>query len=385
MELCLVVEHACNLRCTYCYTGLKSSRPMTQATARAAARMALARSDGALSVTLFGGEPLLVPRILERVEAVVLEEVGRRGRPIELRWLVDTNATLVDAQSIDWLRRHPTAEVLVSMDGPAHVHDRHRVDPHGQGTHARVLENYRRLKDCGVRCQLVAVVTAATAPYLGESVAYLLGLAPLRLALQPHLRDNWTDEAISAFRQGALDAAGVWAESFRAQRPVVVEPLHTKVLSHLTEGAPLPARCQIATREFTVAPSGRIYPCAEMVGEDRDGELAVGHVEDGLSEGRIRALRARARATATSCATCALSPRCQYRCACRQLASSGRIGTLSPAFCEIETAWVDAADAAAERLTAENCRAFQRFYYELSWGYSPGAIPPERLTRRCGR
>ena len=114
-----------------------------------------------------------------------------------------------------------------------------------------------------------------------------------------------------------------------------------------------------------------------MVGEDRVGELAIGHVDQGLAESRIQVLRERAGAVAEVCAGCALRPRCQYRCACRQLASSGQLGQLSSAFCDIEEAWVDAADAAAEQLVAEGCLAFQRFYYEQPWAPSPGAVPPQ--------
>ena len=48
-ELTLMVNHACNLRCTYCYTGAKLHRPMSTQTACAAI-------DRAVSSLGIGGE-----------------------------------------------------------------------------------------------------------------------------------------------------------------------------------------------------------------------------------------------------------------------------------------------------------------------------------------
>ena len=40
MELTLVLDHHCNLRCTYCYAGDKFSRRMSEATMRRAIDLA---------------------------------------------------------------------------------------------------------------------------------------------------------------------------------------------------------------------------------------------------------------------------------------------------------------------------------------------------------
>jgi len=59
--LTLVVNHACNLRCTYCFTGDKVRRPMRLATGRKAIDRALQSllPGGTLHLGFFGGEPLI--------------------------------------------------------------------------------------------------------------------------------------------------------------------------------------------------------------------------------------------------------------------------------------------------------------------------------------
>lgn len=69
MELCLVVEHACNLRCSYCYSGCKTSKPMSRQTAERAIELAIARDPRELRLSFFGGEPLLNLDLVEHATA----------------------------------------------------------------------------------------------------------------------------------------------------------------------------------------------------------------------------------------------------------------------------------------------------------------------------
>ena len=57
--LVLMVTHACNLRCSYCYTGDKFNRKMPPLVGQRAISRALAstRAGGTLELGFFGGEP----------------------------------------------------------------------------------------------------------------------------------------------------------------------------------------------------------------------------------------------------------------------------------------------------------------------------------------
>lgn len=88
-SLTLMVNHACNLRCTYCYTGTKFHSPMPAEVGNAAIDRALNSlpSGGWLDLGFFGGEPLLdAPRILDWMKyardaaAVSRHRLGLRSR-----------------------------------------------------------------------------------------------------------------------------------------------------------------------------------------------------------------------------------------------------------------------------------------------------------------
>jgi uncharacterized protein len=334
---------------------------------RNALDLALAQNTGWLSLTLFGGEPLMRPMILETVERVVQDALTAYGRPVQLRWLLDTNGTLLSEPDLDWLAPPRPAQVFVSLDGVPAAHDANRVSPNGQGTHAAVVQGIQRLRIRHIPFDIIAVVSPNSCEYLAEGLAFLLTLGAGCIQFQPNLHAQWNDSSLTRFARIANEAALVWANEFRRGHRVVVEPFHSKVLSHLLSGLRLPPRCQLVTREFAVAPSGRIYPCAEMVGQDDSLDMVVGHVTTGFDPARVSALRQVTQAVHAGCADCALRDRCLNGCGCRQLASTGRLGHVSEALCRLESGWIDAADAAAAQLVDEQCHAFLELYYGSTW------------------
>src|SRR5262245_838830 len=95
--LTLMVNHACNLRCTYCYTGAKVQRPMPERIARAAIDRAAAsiRPDGLLELGFFGGEPLIEAPLIKSLMSYARDLSRSRG--LRLSCHLTTNGTVVDS------------------------------------------------------------------------------------------------------------------------------------------------------------------------------------------------------------------------------------------------------------------------------------------------
>jgi uncharacterized protein len=382
MELSLFIEHQCNLRCSYCYTGEKFNRRMTRETLQLAVALALATPGAHLDVSFFGGEPLIHLDFVRECVAYVEAEVARLPAPRPtLRFLMNTNATLIDEAAIT-LFTSRRFTVFVSLDGPREVHDQHRVDAGGRGSFDKTLAGIRRLRAAGIPFQIMVVFGASSAERLGDALHEALPLGAEKILFSANYRDDWNEAGFAGLRRGLDAAAEVWAEQVRVGQVVPLEPIHTKILSHLKSGIPRASRCSIAGRELTVAPSGRIYPCPQMVGEDNDMELVIGHVETGIDRKRVAELQGQKEASLETCASCELFTRCQNQCGCRHIALSGRLGHISATLCETEAAYVDCADRIAERLFAEGCEGFIDYYYRRKWEPAAGAtLVPLRRNR----
>ncbi|MBK8998663.1 MAG: radical SAM protein [Myxococcales bacterium] len=381
MELTLFVDHACNLRCTYCYNGEKLERAMSGETMRRAVALALATRPRHLDVSFFGGEPLIrLDFLRESVEHVEREIASLPAPRPSLRFILNTNGTLIDDEAIELLTGRRFT-VFVSVDGPADVHDRYRLNVVGAGSHARTLAGVRRLRAARIPFQIMVVYGAATAGRLGDALTELLPLGAEKILLNANYRDDWSEASIESLRGGLAAAARVWADRVRDGAVVPVEPFHTKILSHLKGGTPCGSRCVLGNGELTVTPRGRLYPCPQMVGEDDSDEHVIGDLDAGVDFARAAELRAQKERNLETCASCELLERCQNQCGCRHVAAGGELGKITAVLCELEAASIEAADRVAEALVEERVPAFVDYYYRRPWRPAPGAALVQ-LSRR---
>jgi uncharacterized protein len=340
---------------------------------RQAASLAFKSARGSLHVSFFGGEPLLHPGFVREAIEHFEREAERLDPALALSFVMNTNGTLLDDERLALMKAPRRFMVNISVDGAPEVHDKVRRTLGDKGTYDTVTRTIARLREASVPYQLLAVVTPESARALGRTVETLLALEPVKAQLSINYGADWTEESIGALREGLRDAGDAWMASFRAGRAIPLNPMHGKILAHLHGGMPNPSRCQFATNELAVAPSGRIYPCAQMIGEDTDLALVIGHVAEGTDPRHVARLqRAKDRIDET-CVSCELRDRCQSQCGCRHVALTGELGIITAALCETEATFIEEADRVAETLYAEQCRAFLAYYYERTWGMTPGS------------
>lgn len=169
--LLLKLAARCNLQCTYCYWFRDASvyqkpkvltpdaeRALLEKLERHIRRYEVSQ----FSVLFHGGEPLLFGkrRFSALLQALAAIE-HRTGCAMPLS--VTTNGVLIDdewASLLGSFRVRPT----VSIDGPASIHDRSRVDRRGGGTHARVLAGLDALRSSGVEPRVLAVCDPRSEP-----------------------------------------------------------------------------------------------------------------------------------------------------------------------------------------------------------------------------
>lgn len=147
-QLILNVTDGCNLRCGYCVYGgdypeqrTHGPREMTSETARLAVDEFMSRAGEDVSLSFYGGEPLLRFEMIERL----VSDVARDHPQRRVSWSLTTNGTLVSESVARFLMSHGFL-VTVSLDGPRAVTDRHRKDVRGVGAFDRILAGLERLQ-----------------------------------------------------------------------------------------------------------------------------------------------------------------------------------------------------------------------------------------------
>src|SRR3989442_3820676 len=126
--LTLMVNDACNLRCTSCYTGRKFSAPMAREIGMRAIERAFRTltKHARLDLSFFGGEPLLESaRILDWI---AYAQAYAHSSEKRVRFNLTTNGTITHRDA--WqIMMAEEVDVAVSFDRDAKIHERHPSDP----------------------------------------------------------------------------------------------------------------------------------------------------------------------------------------------------------------------------------------------------------------
>lgn len=138
---------ACNFECPYCFSNLGRGKmpPEVQDDVVAlAGRMLDAARAKKLTITWFGGEPLLAPDVIESLSPRLIALAEERGCAYE-SWIF-TNGYLISQDIVDMLGRCRINRVHIPLDGIGDTNDATRRLVGGGPTFERIMGNLGFLK-----------------------------------------------------------------------------------------------------------------------------------------------------------------------------------------------------------------------------------------------
>lgn len=349
MNAALHLTLGCNLRCTYCFAGTKVNQSMTPEVALQAIRFLGEQARGrVLRVTFFGGEPLL--------QFDLIRLVVEQGRA-DVRFHMITNGTLLSEERIEFFRRHGVSYTL-SLDGAQAAQDLERRTAGGRGSFALVMARVPKILEADPYVKVNMVVTPRNASHLAEGVRFLHGTGFRYLDIGPDFGADWDAKSFAVLRKQYRKVATYYVEAHRRGRKITITLLDDKIRAHaLNDGRShgTPSACDAGESMLSIAPSGRIYPCVQSVGDDGPADLehSIGDVFGGIHPARRNAFRSRVEDPPEECQGCAFFTRCHNYCACSNLRATGDPGKPSAFLCEHERMLIPIADRAAETLWRE--------------------------------
>jgi uncharacterized protein len=341
---------------------------MTEETARAAVDLAVQIShaqggDQSLGIVFFGGEPLLLPHLIRKTILHCLEIEHQTGQLFHFK--LTTNGSLLDAS---FLTDPLTSRVFVALshDGIQPAQDAHRVDACGNSTFEKLNPVVDILLKHKPYAPAMLVTTPETVQWYAESVQFLFSRGFRYLICSLNYSVPWPRHAIKELER-QYEKLSQWyeAETDREEK-FYFSPFDVKIASHVFPGSCRRDRCELGRRQISVAPTGRLFPCVQFVGNGEDSEWCIGDVQTGLNEARREQLYQENAKEKTACRQCAIRERCNHYCGCLNRQATGDLGQVSPVLCAHEQIVVRVADRMAERLfRRKNAMFIQKQYNEL--------------------
>jgi uncharacterized protein len=300
--LSLNVAQACNMGCGYCYAGRGAfggkARLMSTEVARAAVdRLIVESRPGAnLVIGFMGGEPFLNRPLLHDVMSYASRVAVASGRTV--RFSLTTNATLLEPEDIDLLRRH-RAHVTISIDGHKELNDAARPLNGGGSAYERVIQSLRLFDSFGRPRHLSARMTVT--PATRELVSILdhviglgfdsAGFSPVLVS--PDRAQEFVAEDFRWFLQEMIACGKKAADAVVSRKRYPFTNFET-ALQEIDRGSHRPYPCGAGAAYLSVNADGDMFACHRLVddpahrfgdvwtGSDyamRQRHLAVRHVD----------------------------------------------------------------------------------------------------------
>ncbi len=156
----------CNMRCKYCFYADETSNRqtenygfMSEDTLYNVLKNTLKYASGDCTIAFQGGEPTLAGLSF-------FEKVIELQKELNVNNCRISNALQTNAYNLgeDWAQFFAQNNFLVgvSLDGPADIHDKYRIDAKGEGTYKRVMRTIQLFDKHKVEYNILTVVTSAT-------------------------------------------------------------------------------------------------------------------------------------------------------------------------------------------------------------------------------
>jgi uncharacterized protein len=318
-SLVLVANHACNLRCTYCYTGKKFHRAMPLTIAQRAMERALASVEdgGMLELGFFGGEPLLEAESI--FDWMNFSRQQARKANVALNFSLTTNGTIDTAAAWNVMLL-PEVELSISCDGLPAIHDGNRCFKDGTGSFAAVKKCIERLLENGKEFRVVMVLRPGNLSALPAGVRSLFELGVRGIDFSLDLWTRWSNRDVAELELAVARCAKVW-RSFLPQLSINWFDEKTALLAkaHCLQDT---ARCGFGVGEIAVAPSGNLYPCERLIGDDAEANpmRLPGHIFEGED---FLNFTSAVQPSTDACLICPLQTICSTSCRCSNYVRTG--------------------------------------------------------------
>ncbi|MGE0787763.1 MAG: radical SAM protein [Sandaracinaceae bacterium] len=281
MDVALILTHRCNLACGYCYAGEHHKTDLDDSVLQRGVDLLFSDGSGRAQLSFFGGEPFLNFDAMQR--AVELAEARARSAGAQLTIQCTTNGSLLREEHVRFLTKHGV-HVTVSIDGVREAHDHNRPCAGGKPSFDQVHGGLRRLLDAGVPCDAMMVITPDTASYAFISTNFLWSEGVRTIRANIAVDESWTDETRTELREQLVSIGWEVLARRLKNEPISFKPFEAGIRAFDEAAEPF-ARATDPRRKVVVATSGNLYPCAPMVGEDRDtgkeASLRLGHIDEG--------------------------------------------------------------------------------------------------------
>lgn len=339
LNVILHVTDNCNLSCEYCFVNdACAERHMSKSVAQRAVLWMLEESRGGrCHINFFGGEPLLNFKLIKHIVPYSIKKA--KEHDVDLSFGLTTNGTLLKDDIIQYLLKREVS-IMVSIDGPEHIHDRMRRFKNGKGSHNLVEDSVNKLyKLQKGKVSLRATYTACNID-LKEIYSYLQSLGDSQavaispVSLPPDSEYALTHNHIEELKGRLRELGWYYLQAKERKKGHIVQlsQFETLILQLMSANKKC-IGCGGGYKLFSVACDGGIYFCHRFSGMP---EYKLGDVFSGVDRDKQKSfLNKLIIQNRTSCQGCWARYLCGGGCYHEAYTATGDVTIPNEVSCEL--------------------------------------------------
>ncbi|MEN8256412.1 MAG: geopeptide radical SAM maturase [Thermodesulfobacteriota bacterium] len=281
LYLDIILGMACNFACSYCYEGSLKADKSSMSADTAAQLLKYVEGQfedrDKLSITFYGGEPLLYVPLIRQLCQGFQEMTAQREREFEFSLI--TNGSLLTSETVKSLIPYGLVGAKITLDGPPDLHNNSRPYISGKPSFAVILENLRSCADL-ITLSLGGNFTEHIYNRFPELLDILaekdLGPDHLHQVRFASVMQQTDDVAESSYRQGCETLTETWLVQAQSM-------LREKILAagyYYPEEKPNP--CKVLRHDsLTINYDGTLCKCPVLIGRP---DYEIGDIWNGVKE-----------------------------------------------------------------------------------------------------
>lgn len=336
----LDMTNDCNFRCEYCYLSAGENKDQLSVdTAICAIDKIYEKYKCIINILFHGGEPLFCFGTIKKI----LEELKKKDYISFLRFSIQTNGYFINDEVVDFFIDN-NFSVGISIDGYDDKGNGARKDKEGRYTTERVIDNMKMLIDRKCSISILSVINKYNYNVMGNVIDrfYEIGI------------DSFTINPFIPAGRGRQFHLGVSSENmFETYKDII-----DKIISYRKRGRNICEKniyflckkiatgnsgymcmcvpCGAGLAQYTIAPDGNVYPCADFSGIEifSMGNVKSDFFENMLFNEQWKKIRMNRLIKYEHCQKCSLVKMCTAGCSVRSYFNNGRVDSIDP-ICEL--------------------------------------------------
>lgn len=311
IDLTILLTHQCQMKCQYCFEGDKYSSSISHDSMQAIMNFLMAHKDSCnrLRVTWFGGEPLLNYPKLKDMSVRLIEFCSENE--IQYTGDITTNAFALSRERCsEMINELNVKRFIITLDGPAEVHDRRRPLRSGLPTFDRIWKNIGFLIEAGAKVTIRMTIdreNISSIPEFLNNIARSTYAGKVGLSFCRTIDFNFTPEYIKSFIYSEKEFAEVeWT---------LIQTAHSLGLYSYSFPYAAPAGGCLRKGDVVIGSDGVVYKCLDTVGDKRWAVTSIDDIDLSFEMPLwYKEWCEWVPSLSPSCSKCALRPLCNGGC-----------------------------------------------------------------------